>query len=357
MKGFITILLFLFIVADIGAQTNVKKFLSGANITSIVPGDNKLWISTYGDGIYYYSFKSRKWTNFSTKNNNLNNDFFYTLAVGKKYVWAGTTDGLFIYNKRRKRWTKRKFAKGGELGNWIRTLSYDKSNSTLWIGRFKNLTLYDVKKKKYKNIDLTKNKDPKTNNFKTIKIDGDSLIWLGTESGVHIYNKKLGLQNPAAWSYLGNEGNGFNGDGESISVSDILFDGKKVWFATDEFVTSNKPRFNVGGIYVYDRRFNWERISKRDGLADNGVFALAKTGNIIWAGIYSFYSRDKKELGRGLFIIDKLNKKIKRLDFGNIDLYSTKVQTLYFDGETMWIGTDKGLFSIHLDNPLAHIDK
>ena len=122
MKGFITILLLLFSSINISSQVNVRKFLDGANITSIIPGNNKLWVSTYGEGIYYYSFKNQKWTNFSTKNKNLNNDFFYTLAVGKRYVWAGTTDGLFIYDKRKKRWTKRKFAKGGELGNWIRSL-------------------------------------------------------------------------------------------------------------------------------------------------------------------------------------------------------------------------------------------
>ena len=357
MKGFITILSLLFFSTNISSQTNARKFLDGANITAIIRVDNKLWVSTYGEGIYYYSFKNLKWTNFSTKNKNLNNNFFYSLAVSKKYVWAGTTDGLFIYNKRKMRWTKRKFAKGGKLGNWIRSLYYDKSNNTLWIGRFKNLTLYDVKKRKYQDFDLKKNNDPKTNNFKTIKVDGDSLIWFGTEAGVHIYNKKLSLQNSNAWSFIGNKGNGFNGDGEAVSVSDILLDGKYVWFATDEFVTSKKPKFNVGGIYKFDRKFNWERISKRDGIADNGVFALAKTGNKIWVGIYSFYTREKKELGRGLFIIDKRTKKVKRLAFDNVDLFSTKVQALYFDGTSMWIGTDNGLLMVHLDNPLAHINK
>ncbi len=357
MKGIITIILFLFYSAVISPQANVKKYLDGSNITSIIPGDNKLWVSTYGEGIYFYSFKNKKWTNFSTKNKNLKNDFFYTLAVGKKYVWAGTTDGLFIYNKRRKRWTKRKFAKGGELGNWIRSLCFDKSSNKLWIGRFKNITVYDVKKRKYKDVDLTKNKDPKSNNFKTIKIDGDSLIWFGTEAGVHIYNKRLDIQNPKAWSFIGNEGNDFNGEGESVSVSDILFDGKYVWFGTDEFVTSKQPKFNIGGIYKYDRKFNWQRISKRNGLSDNGVYAIAKTGNKIWAGIYSFYSKEKKELGRGLFIIDKIKNKVKRLNFENIDLFTTKVQALYFDGSSMWIGTNYGLLELDLDNPLAHIKK
>jgi len=126
---------------------------------------------------------------------------------------------------------------------------------------------------------------------------------------------------------------------------------------TDEFVTSKQPKFNIGGIYKYDRKFNWQRISKRNGLSDNGVYAIAKTGNKIWAGIYSFYSKEKKELGRGLFIIDKIKNKVKRLNFENIDLFTTKVQALYFDGSSMWIGTNYGLLELDLDNPLAHIKK
>jgi len=357
MKKFTTTIIFLFVTLIIYPQAIVQKFLNGANITSIAADNDKLWVSTYGEGIYYYSFKNKKWTNFSTKNNNLNNDFFYTLAVGKNEVWAGTTDGLFIYSKSKKNWTKRKFAKGGELGNWIRSLCYDKYSNTLWIGRFKNLTLYDVRKRKYEDFDLTQNNDTKTNNFKTIEIDGDSLVWFGTEAGVHIYNKKIDINNSNAWSYMGNDGNSFKGDGDAISISDILFEGNNVWFATDEFVTDNQPKFNVGGIYKYDRKFNWGRISKRDGLTDDGVYSLALTGNKIWAGIYSFYSKEKKELGKGLFLIDKNTKVVSRLEFENIDLFNSKVQSLYFDGTSMWIGTDSGLLALILDNPLAHIGR
>ncbi|PIW69539.1 MAG: hypothetical protein COW08_06615 [Ignavibacteriales bacterium CG12_big_fil_rev_8_21_14_0_65_30_8] len=357
MKNLITIIILLTFTLPIYPQTTVQKYLIGANITSIVVDNDKLWVSTYGEGIYYYSFENKKWTNFSTKNNNLNNDFFYTLAVGKQEVWAGTTDGLFIYSKRKKTWTKRKFAKGGELGNWIRTLCYDNYNDILWIGRFKNLTLYDARRRKYEDFDLTKKNDTKTNNIKTIEVDGDSLVWFGTEAGVHIYNKKLDIHNSDAWSFIGNDGSSFNGDGEAVSISDILFDDKNVWFATDEFVTSDQPKFNVGGIYKFDRKFIWDRISKREGLIDDGVYTLALTGNKIWAGVYSFYTKEKKELGKGLFLIDKNTKEIKRLEFDNIDLFNTKVNELLFDGKIMWIGTDSGLLALTLDNPLAHISK
>jgi len=58
-------------------------------------------VATYGQGVYRYSLNEQKWINFSTKSGNLNNDLFYSIEVNKDFVWAGSADGLFIYNKKR----------------------------------------------------------------------------------------------------------------------------------------------------------------------------------------------------------------------------------------------------------------
>jgi hypothetical protein len=51
----------------------------------------------------------------------------------------------------------------------------------------------------------------------------------------------------------------------------MLFDKENIWFATDEFVTAQKPTFNVGGIYKYDRDFRWDRFSRQNGMPANGI--------------------------------------------------------------------------------------
>ncbi len=353
-KILVTSLLSLFSITISYSQPQIESYLENAMVTSIQKEGDYVWFATYGQGIYRYSIKEDKWFNLSTKNQNSDSDFFYTIAVNKDYLWAGTVEGLFIYDIIHNRWRKRKFAQGGEMGNWIRTLCYDPAQNILWIGRFINLTRLDVKRNQYKDIDLTENGDSKTNNFKTIKLDGDSLVWFGTESGVHVYDKAFGYDDKSAWRFLDNKGNGFNGDGEAVSIPGILFDGNYIWFGTDEFITKDQPNFNIGGIYKYDRNLNWDRISKNNGLPADGIYCLAKTANKIWAGVYTFSKEDKKDYGRGIALIDRITEKVSTPDINDIDLRARQVLSLFFDGTSMWIGTDNGLYRIKIDNPLAH---
>jgi hypothetical protein len=356
IKKNILFLLFTLILCSpyIFSQVNSKIYLEDASITDIKQFGNELWVSTYGNGIFKYSIKDDKWTNFSTKSNNLDNDLFYNIEVNDQYVWAGSGDGLFIYDKKRNNWRKRKFAQGGQWGNWIRSLLYDKADNILWIGRFIDLTRLEVSKNRYTDYDISINKDPKSNNIKTIKFDGDSLIWLGTESGVHIFQKGKDPADKSAWRYINNKtDNGFNGDGDAVSISDILFEGSNIWFATDEFITRTEPEFNIGGVYRYNRESRWDRISKNNGLPANGVYCLERTGNQIWASLYSFDRDEKTEYGKGLVLIDRFTGRVTPIDLNKTDIETSKISCLYFDGTNMWVGTNKGLNKILIANPLA----
>jgi len=344
---------FLFISAANSQAIDSEIFLKGSNVTGIVNEDGYLWVSTYGQGVYRFSFKENKWINFSTKNANLDNDFFYTIEVSKNYVWAGAADGLFVYNKLTKRWALKKFAQGGQFGNWIRSLKYDPSQNVLWIGRFRFVTRYDLNLRSYNDIDRMQGKDQKSNNIKSISFDGDSLIWFGTESGVHIYNKKKKFTDASAWRYLTNTKRGFNEEGEAVSVSDVLPEFDRVWFGTDEFVTTEQPEFNIGGIYSFDRKFYWNRISKADGLDGNGIYALGKTGNYIWAGIYEFDKIEKQEYGKGMYLINRVTGSVKKVDLNKLNISSSSILCFLFDGENMWVGTGDGLIKIRIENQLA----
>ncbi|MDR3668647.1 MAG: hypothetical protein P4L35_17540 [Ignavibacteriaceae bacterium] len=343
----------LFSSLSIFPQVESQLYLENTVIESIKGDGNLIWVATYGQGIFHYSKKENKWVNYSTKKENLENDLFYNLAVSKDYVWAGSGDGLFTFDKKKEQWRKRKFALGGEMGNWIRSLCYDPSENVLWIGRFKNLTRLDVAKQKFTDYDLTTNKDSKTNNIISIRLDGDSLIWFGSESGVHIYNKNKDINDKNSWDFLTNKNGGFDDEGYAVSIHDMLFEDKNIWFATDEFVTQQQPKFNLGGIYEFDRKFKWNRISKEDGMPGNGIYCLARTGNYIWSGVYSFDRKNKKEYGKGLVYIDRLNNKVHVVDLNDLNINTSLILSLYFDGEDLWIGSDKGIVSLKLYNSLA----
>jgi len=347
------ILFLLFCSLSIFPQVESQLYLENAVIESIKGDSNFIWVATYGQGIFRYSKKEDKWFNYSTKKENLENDLFYNLAVSKDYVWAGSGDGLFIFDKKKEQWRKRKFAQGGEMGNWIRSLCFDPSQNVLWIGRFKNLTRLEVAKQKFSDYDLTTNNDSKTNIIISIKLDGDSLLWVGSESGVHIYNKNEDIDDKKSWDFLTNKKGGFAEDGDAVSVHDMLFDDKYIWFATDEFVTHLQPKFNIGGIYVFNRKFKWDRISEEDGLPGNGIYCLERTGNYIWSGVYSFDRKNKKEYGKGLVYINRFNNKVHTVDLNALNINTSLILSLYFDGEDLWIGSDKGLVRLKFYNSLA----
>jgi ligand-binding sensor domain-containing protein len=352
-----TAALLLLLTLNSFAQYQSEVFLEGAAITDIVEEEGFLWVATYGQGIYRYSIDDGKWINYSTKSGNLSDDLFYAVEVSKNFVWAASVEGLFTFTKKGGRWNKRKFAQGGEFGNWIRSLKYDEKENVLWIGRFRNITRFDLKTRKYVDINRMQGTDQKSNTIKTISFDGDSLIWFGTESGVHIYNKKKKYTDPSAWRYLSNKNKGFKEEGKAVSVSSIIFAGKTIWFGTDEFITVEEPDFNLGGVYAFDRRFYWDRIYKRNGLGANGIYALCKVGNYIWVGVYEFDKQQKIEYGKGLYLINRITRLVSEVDLNELEITSSTILSFHFDGTYLWIGTGEGLVRLKIDNKLAEWPK
>lgn len=345
-------LLFIVLIIPLAAQeeNDFEFFLKGTQVTDISDFGNEIWFATNGGGIFKYSTKDKNWVQYSTSGGNLQHDFFYCVAANDNYVWAGSTDGLFILDKKRNNWTKRKFGLGGQLANWIRALAFDKTENVLWIGRFQYLTKYDLKNRRYTDYDLTVGGNVKSNNIKTITVDSDSLVWFGTEAGVHKYDKSKELNAPDAIKFYDNRYNYFNGEGDQVSVSAILIERDFVWLGMDEFITPERPEFNIGGLFRFNRKNDWLRLDDSKGLPGNGVHALELTGNYIWGSFYQFGSSTKEIYGRGLAVINKMTNKIIPVRNDNIPQI---INTIFFDGTFLWLGTDSGLIKINFFNKLA----
>jgi ligand-binding sensor domain-containing protein len=350
-------LIFFFVSTVSFAQVESQLFLEDASITDIKQEGTSLWVATYGQGIYQYSINEGKWTNYSSKTSSLENDLFHCVASNKDYIWAGANEGLYIYSKKTKKWTKRKFAQGGEFGNWIRSLNFDEKRNKLWIGRFRNITVLDVRTNRYTDYNRVENGDEKTNNFNAIRFDGDSVAWFGAESGAHKFDLKKNIDDDKAWKYFSNKGRSFGGESNSVSVTDFAFAKNEIWLGTDEFVTKDQPEYNLGGIYVWDRKLKWNRISKSNGLGGNGIYCLERTGNYVWAGVYEFKKNDKEEYGKGLFLINRITKKVIPVDLNELKLTTSNILSLYFDGSNLWIGSSEGLVRLKVGNELGHFKK
>jgi ligand-binding sensor domain-containing protein len=348
------LIVFIFLFSSINfSQIDYQEFLSGAQVVDLTVEQGALWVATNGKGIHQYIFNENKWITYSTENKNIENNFFECIAVSDEYVWAGTTDGLFILDRKRNQWKKRKFAVGGEYGNWIRSLAYDPDQNVLWIGRFKNLTRLDVAKQKFDDYDLTMNSDPKSNTIKTIRFEDDAFVWFGTEAGAFRYDKSTQFNGVSSLTYFSNKKNAFRNEGESVSVTGIIFDKQNIWFGTDEFITDERPKFNLGGIYRFNRRATWDRIDKNNGLVANGIFALARTGNKIWVSVYQFDKKTKTEVGKGIYLIDRVTGKITKVNPDAITIGSNTIKRMLFDGHSMWLATDAGLWRVTVVNEFA----
>lgn len=352
----ILILIFFIINFSVFAQEefDLDFFLSGSEVTDISSFGNEIWFATNGNGLFRYLKKENKWDQFSTSRGNLQHDFFYCVAANNEFIWAGSIDGLFIYEKKRNSWTKRKFGLGGQLSNWIRSIKYDEYEKAVWIGRFQYLTKFDEKTKRFTDYNLTVKGNQKTNTIKTIRVDGDSLVWFGTEAGLHKYNKSKDLNNPNSITFYDNRFNYFNGEGEQVSISALLTERNNLWIGLDEFITAERPEFNVGGLFRFNRRNDWVRFDGSKGLTGNGIHDIELTGNFIWASVYQFGKATKEVYGRGLVLINRLTNQVIPIRDERIP---QSVNKIFFDGIFLWLASDKGLAKINFFNQLAQWTK
>ncbi len=352
LKIFFVFIVMLSTVAIYGQDSiEVEKQLSGQKVNDLALDGDKIWIATEGGGVFEYFIKEKRFKNYSTTNNKLSNNLIFTIEVSRKFIFAGSIDGLFIFNKRRKRWAKRKFGKGGQLGNYIRDLAYDEKENNLWIGRFQFLSRFSLSKRRFYDYDLTVNGDEKSNSVTTLKIDNNRFLWTGTDNGLFRIDINKDISDSLTKDYFSNRNGLFPKSGKMLSVSSLLFERNNIWVGTNRFITKENPNYNAGGLYKWDGGIEWRVFNKENGLGGSGISALALAGNYIWVGVYDFGKNSKEEYGRGISVINRISGKVTRLSESNLPL---KINTLLFDGNNIWVGADNGLYKIKIVNKILN---
>ena len=354
IENYFTLFLFLTVLPNVGfSQSEVKiiKFLAGQTVNDIVLDGDKIWAATEGNGVNELYIKENRVKNYSPENNKLSNGIIFAIEKSRKYIFAGSIDGLFIFDKRRKRWAKRKFGKGGQLGNYIRDLAFDENHKNLWIGRFQYLSRFSLRKRRFYDYDLTINNDEKTNSVTTLKIDKNGFLWTGTDNGLFRIDISDEIVDSLNKDYFSNKHNMFPKSGKMISVSALLFERDNIWIGCNKFVTNENPDFNSGGLYKWDGGIEWKLFDKSTGLGGDGISALAIAGNYIWAGVYDFGKNTKEEYGRGISLINRLTGKVTRIVDERLP---SKINAFLFDGSNMWIAADNGLYELNITNNLLN---
>ncbi|NPA68616.1 MAG: SpoIIE family protein phosphatase [Chlorobi bacterium] len=327
---------------------------------------NKIWAGSK-DKLYLFDTKNNKFTEYKTKTNftqiqsiyvdeshiiriggltglycnngtgdfqkiNLEDYIYDEIKIGNisnifkdpsGLIWLSTDFGIFKINTKKTNFELYRKDKNNNLNfssNTISAVYHDVKNDIIWLGtRGYGLNLFYRKTGKVKQF-YKHNSGLTDNNIFCIVKSPDGNIWTGTAEGPVIYSVKQKKFIP----FNKFTGKNFDRFFAGTRLSDILFDGNIIWFATYK------------GLLKYENNKITE-FTKKDfgnGIADNETFKIIKSssGNY-W--IATLYGLSKYNPETGIFTnYTKENGKISN----NI------VPTVFESSDSIiWVGTGTGL--------------
>ncbi|MEI6141291.1 MAG: two-component regulator propeller domain-containing protein, partial [Mariniphaga sp.] len=276
---------------------------------------NGIWISTWSGGLCYINEWSNNFEHIKREpnNNSLSDNVVTDFEENSNGdIIVATEDGhLNYFNRSNRKFTDSQIKGPNGIVNHIKSICIDRKG-TLWIGTFANgiffkpkgtteyqkfnlisdfkdqfydiaatdeglwfasslrgLFYYDYKTRGVKQFTCN-NTDPESlssNNIKTVLVDSEENIWVGTALGL---NKKIKKSNRfTRYFYNPDENNRIS----SNSIYTLFEDSKKhIWIGT-----------SGGGVTIYDSGSGiFSQLSKKDGLAGNDVYGILedKAGTI-----------------------------------------------------------------------------
>ncbi|MBN1117897.1 MAG: response regulator [Bacteroidales bacterium] len=314
---------------DIGSTDSGLVSLRYNYISDIYIDDtNRIWISTFGDGLKAYNYNEKTIKHYPFKNHNAKN--INSLIKFDNKIWLGTLHGLYWMNKEVSG-TKPEDVQLKIFENLskedITTLFIDTKGDLLIATR--NSGLYRLKKEKnnYSAIpfdEINTPNHPKNNVILSLCEDLKGNIWVGTENnGLYL------ISNDAKYfkTFKTEEGN--EQSINSNSIWSLFCDSEnRIWIGTA-----------ISGINIIDSKFDKFESYKRNfsqpehSLTHNNVKAFAEdnTGGI-WIGTdgggICYFNTKTKRIEKQLYNTNKFKK-----------IENNAVNTVLIDNnKNLWVG-------------------
>ncbi len=237
-------------------QNPYTRSLNDKVISCIVEDeDGKMWIGANDMGINVYNPKNGRFDYFTRTNTptlTSNNIKAFLLSKDKKSIYVGTHGGgLLLMNKTSGLCTRISGITNNPI-NDVYALSYDAAGN-IWIGTLSGLFLYNESNRSIKVVDIAGMGSPQVLFLKT---DSQNRIWIGGE-------KSLGmLTTPNSKLKIYKSGD-YNGSIFNSSVNCIFEDSKKrIWIGTR------------GGLNMYEEGGNFKLYNKENGLPGNMIYGI-----------------------------------------------------------------------------------
>jgi ligand-binding sensor domain-containing protein len=321
---------------------------SSSVILSIYQDENGLfWIGTL-KGLISFDKKTGKYQKYyvnESETNSINSNRINIIIEpdnefdNNEILWVGTGDGLFVFNKQKKEFTKIKPAPSGSTilkNNNVLSLFEDKSG-LIWIGTAEDgVVKYDEKRLRFKHYkhDPFNSNSLNYNTIRALFQDEDRNIWIGTlGGGLNL----IGAETGKFYYYKNNPKDKFSLSDNSISA--VFKDSfGYIWLGTWGGGL-NKSTLPVKK-HITDLKFiNYK---------NNSIDPKSIRSNIIQAVYEDSYGRIWIGTGTGLSLYNKENNEF--INFFNDpansnSLSSNQVQSCIIEDRkgNLWVGTWNGL--------------
>ncbi len=170
-----------------------ESSIPGNNISDMLFYDDSVWIGTR-NGLCLMDAISKKCVGIDLGENK----FIRTLNLesSKRILWVGTNTGLIKYNIKTGDYQEFNSTTSNISHNTIRSF-YEDLEGNMWIGTFDKLNKLRPNSTVFEVFDLKQNYRPNIRNNLVLSIspqkeENDSLLWIGTQTGLVLFNRHSG---------------------------------------------------------------------------------------------------------------------------------------------------------------------
>ncbi len=297
-----------------------------AIVKTVKDNNGFLWIATHNGISRFDGLKFKNYTHNPTDSNSLRSIWVSDLLIDENHtLWASTEWGLCFYDVAKDAFHYINDRSNLQLVFKMPLCKYDKN--TIWIAAEDGLKKVNTITKTFTNTALTRIIDPQ---FVVKNAEGNLLI--GTRGkGLFFYNTSSN-----SYQFLS-----FKNISTDTHFMDAWVEKDTTWIACSEGLIK---LVNNKVVDLYDKYYNETKAKKVTALMCVSPFNTAFTSNYFICGTY-----DKK-----LFLFDKQQKKFTYqwlVNAANSDGFlASVVYALYEDNHNFWIGTNRGLSQINLQN-------
>lgn len=298
-----------------------------------------------------------------------NDDFARELLeTDENTLWIGTETGLFIYHIDSRELKSIDLGNSSTLSSAIRSINSDR-NGGVWVGTLSGLFHFDSFQKPFEHIDILK---ASSDVVMGIESSSQSIYANALGLGLYTYDLISGQVKEKLFSQKAPEGFNFIWAIETVPASDFT-----LWLATD------------AGLLLYNpKNGNWKDVKLSSSLGKTSPsFSILKTNNgYNWVsskeGIHQISKRDGRIIkskplheftkesiiqdlslvgdqlyiateGVGILIYNVESEKVQSLSTiapASKIISTTPIWELFKDNKILWIGTNRGLFSLDTES-------